>query len=139
MADEPYVLDEQVGFLLRKAHQRHTAIFARRMGADFTPTQFAALVRVAEAGAISQNELGRQTAMDAATIKGVIDRLAERGLVRSRPDPDDRRRVVIELTATGQAQAADAVATAREITRETLEPLTADEKRALIPLLRRLG
>jgi DNA-binding MarR family transcriptional regulator len=139
MAGGGYVLDDQVGFLLRKAQQRHTAIFARRMGIELTPTQFAALVRVAESGAISQNELGRQTAMDAATIKGVIDRLTERRLVRSRPDPADRRRVVLELTGEGAKLAAEAIAVAAEITRETLEPLTETEQRALLPLLRKLG
>ena len=40
--DEAYRLQEQVGFVLRKAHQRHVAIFASRI-ADLTPPQFAAL------------------------------------------------------------------------------------------------
>ena len=78
--DEGYRLQEQVGFILRKAHQRHVAIFASRIG-DLTPPQFAALARLREAGDTSQNQLGALVAMDAATIKGVIDRLKARGLV----------------------------------------------------------
>ena len=69
-----YMLDEQVGFLLRRVSQRHLGIFAERIP-DLTATQFAALAKLCEVGPVSQNELGRRTAMDAATIKGVIDRL----------------------------------------------------------------
>jgi DNA-binding MarR family transcriptional regulator len=134
-----YRLEDQVGYLLRRAQQRHTAIFARHMAGDLTPTQFAALVKVCEAGEISQNELGRQTAMDAATIKGVIDRLAERGLVAVAPDSGDRRRLVLRPTESGLAQARRAIELALDITRETLAPLTPDEQAQLLPLLMRLG
>src|ERR1700722_10722267 len=77
--EEPYVLDEQVGFALRQAQQRHTTIFAAKMIEDLTPTQWAALAKLREVGDCSQNHLGRLTAMDAATIKGVVDRLTARG------------------------------------------------------------
>ena len=90
---KPYLLDEQVGFLLRQASQRHTAIFAVRMMDDLTPTQWAALARLNERGPCSQNLLGRLTAMDAATIKGVVDRLVSRGLAETRPDPQDTRSI----------------------------------------------
>src|SRR6266850_4662337 len=81
-----YVLDEQVGFLLRVAMQRHTAIFMSRMIADLTQTQFAALAKLFTAGPCSQNQLGRLIYLDAATTKGVVDRLGMRGLVTARPD-----------------------------------------------------
>ena len=77
-----YVLDEQVGFILRQVWQRHSSIFSRDIGTNITPTQWAALSKLAEAGPCSQNQLGRLTAMDVATIKGVIDRLTARGLPR---------------------------------------------------------
>ena len=70
-----YRLDEQVGFVLRQAQQRHTTLFSELMIEDLTPTQWAALAKLAERGPQSQNQLGRLTAMDAATIKGVIERL----------------------------------------------------------------
>ena len=41
-----YVLDEQVGFLMRVAMQRHTAIFMSRMIAGLTQMQFAALAKL---------------------------------------------------------------------------------------------
>jgi hypothetical protein len=85
--EEDYILDAQIGFVLRQAHQRHATIFASRMIEDLTPTQWAALAKLKEIGPSSQNLLGRLTAMDAATIKGVIDRLTKRGFTRTKPDP----------------------------------------------------
>src|SRR5215813_5220824 len=76
-----YVLDEQVGFLLRIATQRHTSLFMSRMVEGLTQTQFAALAKLLEVGPCSQNHLGRLIYLDAATIKGVVDRLRARGLV----------------------------------------------------------
>ena len=87
-----YVLDEQFGFLLRQMQQRYVAMFLEMMGEDGpTPPQFAVLCRLAVDGRISQNQLGRMTAMDPATIRGVVTRLAERGLVERLHDPDDKR------------------------------------------------
>ena len=87
-----YALDEQIGFLLRIAMQRHTAIFTARMIEGLTQTQFAALAKLYEAGTCSQNQLGRLIYLDAATIKGVVDRLSAHGLVSALGDPIDRRR-----------------------------------------------
>ncbi|MBN9002075.1 MAG: MarR family transcriptional regulator, partial [Rhizobiales bacterium] len=90
-----YSLDEQVGFILRQVSQRHTSIFAASIGSQLTATQWAALSKLAEAGPCSQNQLGRLTAMDVATIKGVIDRLTARGLTETGPDPRDGRRLLV--------------------------------------------
>lgn len=135
---DAYVLDDQVGFLLRQVAQRHATIFAEEMIEALTPTQFAALHRLAEHGPTSQNRLGRLTAMDAATIKGVIDRLTKRGLTVTRADPEDGRLLIVALTREGVEVAARALPAARRITERTLEPLDADERARLLPLLRRL-
>jgi DNA-binding MarR family transcriptional regulator len=133
-----YVLDDQIGFILRQVWQRHTAIFARDIGTNLTPTQWAALSKLAESGPCSQNQLGRLTAMDVATIKGVIDRLTARGLTETSSDPEDGRRLLVSLTRAGQ-QLADKVApNALAITRETLAPLDAKEREALMALLNKL-
>ena len=134
----PYVLDQQIGFLLRQAQQRHTAIFARRMIEDVTPTQWAALAKLTEIGACSQNLLGRHTAMDAATIKGVVDRLVARNLVATAPDPSDSRRLIASLTDEGRAFVARAAPVAEAITEETLEPLAESERSALVRLIARI-
>jgi DNA-binding MarR family transcriptional regulator len=133
-----YILDEQIGFILRQVWQRHATIFAREIGINLTPTQWAALAKLTETGPCSQNQLGRLTAMDVATIKGVIDRLTARGLTETSPDPEDGRRLLVSLTRAGQQTAEKAASNALAITRETLAPLDAKERETLIALLSRL-
>ena len=139
-AKPAYVLEDQVGHLLRRAHQRHAAIFQERIGdAQLTPLQFAALVKLDDLGEVSQNELGRRTAMDAATMQGVIKRLLARGLIDRKPDPEDRRRVVLSLTADGRALIAAVMPNGRAITDETLASLSEVERRSFLSLLKRLA
>ena len=134
-----YVLDDQPGFLLRVAMQRHTAIFTARMVEGLTQTQFAALAKLLEHGPCSQNDLGRRIYLDAATIKGVVDRLAARGFVTAVNDPKDRRRRAVALTERGRQATEAAQPVAAEITAATLEPLNADERRDVLRLLKKLG
>ena len=135
-----YSVQMQVGFLLRRAHQRHAAIFQDGMATlDLTPTQFTALIKIVELGRVTQNHLGRLAAMDPATIQGVVRRLIGRALVQRVPDPMDRRTAVLLPTSAGLALASHAVRSARRVTEATLAPLAFDERTELLALLRRLG
>lgn len=139
-ADPAYVLENQVGHLLRRAHQRHAAIFQEMIGdPQLTPLQFAALVKLDDLGEVSQNELGRRTAMDAATMQGVIKRLLARGLIDRKPDSEDRRRVVLSLTEEGHRVIAAAMPNGHAITDETLAGLNEAERRSFLSLLKRLA
>jgi DNA-binding MarR family transcriptional regulator len=135
---EGYRLHEQVGFILRKVNQRHIAIFAKHIG-DLTPPQFAALAMLAEIGEASQNRLGAMVAMDAATIKGVIDRLKARELVTLSAHSEDRRRLVVSLSKDGRAMIEKLLPLAERITEETLAPLNARETATFLKLLARLA
>ena len=134
-----YRLTDQIGHIMRRAGQRHTAIFANKIGTDLTPTRFAALAMLFERGDLSQNELGRLTAMDIATIKGVVDRLQAKGLVTNRVDPNDGRRKIISLTQAGFQHLAQAIPKGIEITNDTLEPLSPEEKCQLLNLMRKIS
>ena len=138
-ARKPYVLNEQVGFLLRVAMQRHTSIFMSHMSEGLTQTQFAALAKLFEAGPCSQNHLGRLIYLDAATIKGVVDRLRGRGFVATGHDRSDRRRRAVMLTAAGRRVTESAMAAAAGITAATLAPLAASEQRTVVRLLKKLA
>jgi MarR family transcriptional regulator, lower aerobic nicotinate degradation pathway regulator len=133
-----YRLQEQVGFILRKAHQRHVAIFAAHI-VDLTPPQFAALAKLNDVGETSQNQLGALIAMDAATIKGVIDRLKARGLVEVTKHAVDKRRLMVGLTRQGRAALARLIPLAEAITAETLAPLSPRETTTLLKLLARIA
>ena len=81
---------------------------------------------------------GRLTAMDVATIKGVIDRLTARGLTETSPDPQDGRRLLVSLTRAGQSMAEKAAPQALAISKETLAPLDAKERETFVALLSKL-
>jgi DNA-binding MarR family transcriptional regulator len=135
---EGYRLQDQIGFILRRAHQRHLALFAQRIP-DLTPPQFAALAVLHERGRLSQSELGTATAMDAATIKGVVDRLAARQYVAIEAHGEDRRKVLVGLTQAGREKVEQLIPEAQRITAETLAPLSAREAERLIALLARIA
>ena len=134
-----YLLERQIGHILRRAHQRASAIFMARFAEHgLTPTQFAALAKIGDKGEVSQNRLGRLTAMDPATMKGVIGRLHKRRLIARKPDPADRRRTLWSLTAAGGRLLEDAIAAGVRTTDETLAPLSAKDRKTLLALLAQL-
>ena len=133
-----YALEDQVGFMLRVASQRHANIFQSNIIGNLTPTQFSTIIRLAEVGKVSQNHLGRLTAMDVATIKGVVDRLKAKGLIQSEPDLIDKRRSVISLSPQGEALVSELKRAGHQISEETLAPLNAKEQKTLLGLLRKI-
>ena len=135
--NDRYQLSNQIGYLLRLANQRHLEIFHHHMP-DLTPTQFALLVSLAERTGASQNELGRQTGIDAATTNGVVDRLTKKGLIHSHTDPDDKRRLRLSLSDAGQQMVDRCIPIARIITSLTLEGLTSRESTRLLQLLKKI-
>lgn len=134
-----YVLEDQVGFMLRIASQRHATIFQSNIVGKLTPTQFSTIIRLAEVGSASQNHLGRLAATDVATIKGVVDRLKAKGLIQSEPDLVDKRRSVITLSKQGEDLVSDLKNVGLHISAETLAPLSAKEQKTLLSLLRKIS
>jgi len=133
-----YVLDDQIGFLLRQVTQRHTTIFTAVIGDGLTPMQWAVLAKLHQIGATSQTALGRAVCMDAATVKGTVDRLVTRGLAARLRDEGDRRKLIVELTEAGREVTLRNFAPAEAISRETMAPLTEVEAARLFALLGKL-
>lgn len=135
----PYRIEDQIGYLLRRAHQRASAIFQTGIGdPNITPTQYSSMVKLNEYNELSQNLLGRLVGMDKATMQGVVRRLKDRGLVDSRPDPGDARRTLLSLTVDGQKSVMRLIMNGPLVSRETLKPLTPAEQRQLIELLSKI-
>ena len=138
-AQRPYRIEEQIGYLLRRAHQRASAIFQMSIGdPNITPTQYSSMVKLNEYTELSQNLLGRLVGMDKATMQGVVRRLKERGLVDSRPDPGDARRTLLSLTTEGQRLVNKLLINGPAVSRETLKPLSPQEQRVLHDLLSKI-
>lgn len=138
--DDPlYTIEQQAGFLLRRAHQRSTAIFQNLFASSgLTPLQFTSLVKIRDQGRASQNLLGRLTCADPATIMGVVNRLAERQLIRKSADPDDKRKSILILTSKGLNLIESLESTARAVSTETLAPLSSNEQKTFLRLLTKL-
>jgi DNA-binding MarR family transcriptional regulator len=138
-APRPYRIEDQVGYLLRRAHQRASAIFQTTIGdPNITPTQYSSMIKLHEYQELSQNLLGRLVGMDKATMQGVVRRLKDRGLVDSRPDPGDARRTLLSLTIDGQRIVGKLQINGPAVSRETLKPLNGAEQRQLLELLSRI-
>jgi DNA-binding MarR family transcriptional regulator len=133
-----YVLDEQIGFLLRQVTQRHTTIFATVIGDGLTPMQWAVLAKLHQIGTTSQTALGRAVSMDAATVKGTVDRLVARGLAARLRDEGDRRKLMVDLTEAGRDMTLRNLGPASAVSRETMAPLTEAEAKRLFALLGKL-
>ena len=135
-----YRLEDQVGFLLRRAYQRASANLVDRIGIyDLTAPQFATLVRLYERGKISQNLLGRLVVMEPANIRDVVQRLKRRHLVVTEPDPDDGRQILVCLTPPGRSLIRKLMPVEIECTAKTLDPLTQAERKLLYDLLHKVA
>ncbi|WP_182086247.1 MarR family transcriptional regulator [Aureimonas sp. ME7] len=134
---EAYDFSQQVGYLLRRAYQRHLAIFqAESADGQLTSVQFSTLCALRDNGPRSQGELVRQTGIDQATIRGIVDRLRARGLIELSKDREDGRKVIIGITPVGLALLAEMVPRAQRITELTMERLNPAERMALLHTLR---
>jgi DNA-binding MarR family transcriptional regulator len=142
IARSPAVADynfaDQIGHLLRRAYQRHLAIFQAETAAlQVTSTQFVTLCALRDNGASSQAEIVGMTGIDQATIRGILDRLRRRKLVETRPDSaGDKRKVVLRLTPAGSAVLDQMVPCALRISEKTMGDLNPAERLALDMTLR---
>ena len=136
---ESYILDHQIGFLLRRSYQRHISLFMDEMNEfGLTSPQFAALARLMERGSISQNLLGRLISTDPATTQGIVKRLKSRDLIKLERDLYDKRRFRIGLSTKGKKFIKTTLEKAVLVTKKTLEPLNEDEQETLLKLIKKI-
>ena len=103
-----------------------------------TPHQHALLLVLQQRGPTGQHELTRVIGVDPRNVVSIIDGLVESGLVIRTIDPEDRRRRLVSLTASGRAAAAVLARGAAEVERDFLAGLPSPEQADLNRLLRRL-
>ncbi len=97
------------------------------------------MCKLQDEGELSQNHLGRLTAMDPATIQGVTRRLIERGLVETRADEIDKRRMQLRLTTAGGDLIDTLIGKGKSVTSKTLSPLSEEEREQLLALLLKIS
>lgn len=99
---------------------------------------FAVLAALEEYGSLSQAELGRRLGLDRNDVNGILNRLGDAHQVDRQPDPADRRRNVVTLTAAGLRQLEELQRHADAVQDELLAGLDAKERRHLHALLAKL-
>jgi DNA-binding MarR family transcriptional regulator len=102
-ADASTQLDAETAARLRAVVGK----LARRLnalsrGSGLTPSQLSALGVITRRGPIRLSELAEFEGMNPTMLSRVVAALDEAGLVRRRPDPDDRRAGLLEVTGTGR-------------------------------------
>ncbi|MEV4292098.1 MarR family transcriptional regulator [Nonomuraea bangladeshensis] len=105
---------------------------------DARKWHYAALAALREGGPVSQAELSRRTGIYRSDLVAVINELAERGHVERSPDPADRRRNVIRLTARGREHLDRLQEVVTSLQDELLAPLTPAEREQFSDLLTRI-
>ncbi|NUW35579.1 winged helix-turn-helix transcriptional regulator [Nonomuraea sp. SMC257] len=99
---------------------------------------YALLAALEEYGPASQAALGRRTGIDRSDMVAIVNDLAERHLLERAPDPDDRRRNIITVTAEGLGFLTHLDRLVADAQDEFLAPLSAADRRHLLDLLTRL-
>jgi DNA-binding MarR family transcriptional regulator len=124
-----------VSRLSRLVDRRLAENFARFGIESWMYDVLATLRRSGEPYELTAGDLVRQTMVTTGAITNRIDRLEERGLVE-RAGAEDRRKVIVRLTAAGLALVDGVVEAHMATEREILAPLSARQQRDLAALLR---
>jgi DNA-binding MarR family transcriptional regulator len=104
-----------------------------------TPPQFYSLLHlVQQADEVKMSDLADSTQQSAASLTGVVDRLAEKGLVERRRHESDRRQVMVEATSRGRELIAEIKQARRDQMQAALAQLGDAEAETLILLLDRV-
>jgi DNA-binding MarR family transcriptional regulator len=136
---DSWPLSERPGFLLRRLHQIHVALFAGNCARfDVTPVQYSLMSALALRVAADQTTLANDVALDRTTVTGALKRLQKRLLIKRVASRSDRRAQECRLTPAGTRILAAMERPARQAHHDTIAALTAKEQAKFIALMVRL-
>lgn len=132
-------LASRPGFLIRRLHQIHTALFMEECAAfNVTPVQYSMMTAIAEQPGLEQARLAQEVGVDRATLANVVARLESRGLLRRTTTNADRRLKRIMLTAKGKRLLDQMTEAAQRAHARTVEILSTSEREDFLHVLARL-
>lgn len=132
-------LADRPGFLVRRLHQIHVALFAEECAPfGITPVQFSVLTALERDAPLDQVSLAGEVGIDRANCTDVLGRLEERGLIHRVPSPADSRAKLCELTAAGRRLLARLAPAAQRAHDRTVAALPKAEREAFVRSLARL-
>jgi MarR family transcriptional regulator, lower aerobic nicotinate degradation pathway regulator len=132
-------LGQRPGFLIRRLHQIHVALFQRKCAAfDVTALQYSLLSALARRGTADQTTLAADVALDRTTTTGALKRLQSRKFIERTVHHRDRRAQICRLTKTGASLLRQMEASARAAHRDTVADLSKAEQRRFIAMMQRI-
>ncbi len=135
----PWPLSQRPGYLIRRLHQIHVALFQDACGEfEVTPLQYSLLSALAVRETADQTTLAADIALDRTTTTGALKRLAARNLVERAVNKDDRRARLCRLTPAGATLLVKIEGAARRAHRGTLGDLSEREQAQFIDMMQRI-
>src|SRR5438552_8575191 len=132
-------LDQRPGFLIRRLHQIHVALFQKRCAAfEMTPLQYSLLSALAKRGTADQTTLAADVALDRTTTTGALKRLQLRKFVERSVHHGDRRAQNCRLTAAGAALLRRMESSASAAHLEPLADVSKADQKRFIAMMRRI-
>ncbi len=127
------------GFLIRRLHQIHVAVFLEEMLEDnVTPIQYGLLSVLADSPGLDQLSLAEELGIDRANVADVLNRLETRGLVSRTPSKEDKRRKLCFPTPAGLAFVHKHFENMQRAQERILYPLDPAERREFMRLLQKV-
>ncbi|MFD3932975.1 MarR family winged helix-turn-helix transcriptional regulator [Streptomyces sp. NPDC058614] len=127
-------------WLLDRAAAHGRALVAEALAAEgMKMWHHVALSAVSDLGPLAQAELGRRIRLDPKDLVGVLNDLQSAGLVVREPDPGDRRKNAVSITAEGRRLLKRCEKAAREANDELLASFSATEREQFMGLLIRIS
>lgn len=123
------------GFLVRRLHQIHVALFLEECKSLITPVQYGILTTLWVMPDLDQTSVGLEVGIDRTTTADVIKRLEARGLLERRPNPNDKRSRTVRLTPAGRKLVESLRAGMARAQERMLEPLRPAERTMFMDLL----
>ena len=136
----PAKLDAHLGYWLRMVSNAVSQSFARQVEREgVTVAEWVFLRALYDAGPVAPSLLAETMGMTKGAISRLADRLADKALIDKSANPDDKRAHTLALTPAGRALVPRLAALADANDAAFFQALTADERRQLDQLLRRIA
>lgn len=136
------VEDTELGRLLtafRLMQMQHARVLHHESvtrGLNATDSRLVFFLAAADGEGVTPKQAGEYLELSTGAMTSLIDRLERRGHIERRPNPDDRRSILVHLTASGAAVAQQIGALYAASFREVTTP---EERQPLADALARLG
>lgn len=127
------------GFLIRRLHQIHSALFTEEAEEfNITPVQYSLLTALDEYGELDQNSLAHHIGLERTSVAEVLPRLEQRELIVRHQSEIDKRVKYVKLARKGRALVRKMRPAVQRAHDRTIEVLSEEERTLFILLMARL-